>query len=294
MPDISDRYSVEPRAQDLISKRLMPLVTLIDQVNSLFDRGINAIADHPQPGAAAKVGLMLTSRLANDIRVCSLTSYLGYGLQALGFSATVLEVVGALAFVGCSDSRAVGWAEHADPKRTYPGKVCEGIDATMAALGISDPAVKDNWKLAYMDMCTAKHANPRLSLIHGLRIDSSDPWFSCGPDCSDFGICLSAQALWYAVNFGAFGIHIALAHCSEETLQAQLRAEARSINEHSRGLEEWYLEVTSPNSSPEKQASALSAETERLRFETEQLQSETERLRHEAQRMNGETRQFSE
>ena len=70
---------------------------------------MDAIAEHPRHGAAAKVGLILTSRLTNDLRVCSLSAQLGYGIQALVVGATIVEVAGALAYVGDSVSRAARW-----------------------------------------------------------------------------------------------------------------------------------------------------------------------------------------
>jgi hypothetical protein len=107
----------------------------------------------------------------------------------------------------------------------------------------------------YSFMCMAKHANPLLSLIHGLRIDSSGAGFACGPDHSDLGTSLSARALWYAVGFGAFGLYVALGHCSDIPLQTQLRTEALSINNSLRDLESWYLEVIKLESSPTVESS---------------------------------------
>jgi hypothetical protein len=96
MSSIRERLRDESSAQHQIGTRLGPLVTLIERMDSLYDRAITAIADHPRPGAATKVGLILTTRLANDLRVCSLTSQLGYGLQGLVLAGTVVELVGSL------------------------------------------------------------------------------------------------------------------------------------------------------------------------------------------------------
>jgi len=73
----------ESIAQDHLSSHLAPLVTLVEQMLSLNERAVDAIADHPRHGAVAKVGLILTSRLANDLRVCSLSAELGYGIQGI-------------------------------------------------------------------------------------------------------------------------------------------------------------------------------------------------------------------
>jgi len=250
MSSIRERLRDESRAQDHIRNRLEPLITLIEPMESLYDRAVNAIADHPIPGAAAKVGLILTTRLANDLRVCSLAGQLGYGLQALVLAGTVVELVGSLSYVGGSDSRAVTWAEHTDRRHTYPRKVVDGIEATLTALGIADHGARDNWQQAYAFMCMAKHANPFLSLLHGLRIFPSGGYHVCGPDSSDLGTMLSAQALYHAVGFGTAGVYVAVGRCSDNALQTQLRTEAHSISERLRGLESWFLQVTKPESPP--------------------------------------------
>jgi len=216
----------------------------------LHDRAITAILEDSRSGAAAKVGLILTTRLANDLRVCVLTSYRGYGLQSLALVGTVVELVGALSYVGHSDERAVAWAEHRDLRHTYPPRVVDGIDATLATLGFADPALRDNWKKAYELMCMAKHANPFLSLLHGLRIDAGAAYHVCGPDVSDLGLELAARALWYAVGFGTFGIMVGLGHCSDTDLQAELGNDAYWLNGRLRAIEPWYLQVIRAASSP--------------------------------------------
>lgn len=281
MSSLSECLRGESSAQQQICNRLGPLVTLIEYMDSLYDRAINAIAGHPQSGASAKVGLILTTRLANELRVCSLISQLGYGLQALVIAGTVVELVGVLSYVGEDDNRAVMWAEHTDRRRTYPPRVLDGIEAILIALGISDPAAKDNWQEAYSFMCMAKHANPFLSLLHGLRTDSSGAYHVCGPDVSDLGIYLSAQALWHLVGFGTAGIYVAAGHCSDDDIQTKLRTEARSISERLRGLEPWFLEEIKPESPLKsyKEASALSAEAQRLQSEAERFRRETKRIK---------------
>jgi hypothetical protein len=150
MSTVRNRLEAESSAQDHHSCFLGPLVTLVEQTISLYERALDAIAEHPRPGAAAKVGLILTARLANDLRVCSLSAQ-------------------------------------------------QGIEASLRSLGISSPTMKENWRQAYTFMCTAKHANPRLSLLNGLRIDASGFSYLCGPDPSAIGAGLSAEALYNAI-----------------------------------------------------------------------------------------------
>ena len=235
-----ERLDAESVAQHSISSSLGPLVTLIGQAVSLYERAARAIADHPRPGAAPKVGLILTARLSNDLLVCEISAQLGYGIQALSLGATVVELVGALSYVGESDQRAEEWARHSNQKRTYPRKVSEGIEAAAATLGMSSQHnMKENWQQAYTFMCTAKHANPRISLLNGLRIGPDGFYHSYGPDASAFGTWMSAEAMYYAIGFGMSGIFVALVHCSDQALQAQLRAEALRVLQARYVLESW-------------------------------------------------------
>jgi len=273
----------ESIARDPISSHLAPLVNLIEQTLSLYERAGDAIADYPRPRAAPRVSLILTSRLTNDLRVCSLSAQLGYGIQALLVGATVVELVGALAYIGVSDSRAENWAKHSNLRHSYPRKVEEGIEALLSALGISSPGAKENWYQTYTFMCTAKHGNPRISMLHGLRIDTSGFSYQRGPDPSVFGISMSAEALYNAIFFGAPGVYIALGHCREEALQSRLRNEALRLMGALHGLEPWLNELYKAA----KQESAdgvvsrcqSSAIVSQLNSETERLKRETERLK---------------
>jgi hypothetical protein len=289
MSAIRNRLEAESDAQDHISNYLAPVVTLVEQTISLYERALDAIGEHPRSGAAAKVGLILTARLANDLRVCLLSAQLGYGIQALGLGATIFELVGALCYVGDSESRAADWARHTDVRHTYPRRVDEGIEASLRSLGIFSPTMKENWSRAYTFMCTAKHGNPRISILHGLRVDPPGFSYSCGPDASAFGAGLSAEALYNAIFFGAPGVYAALGHCAEETLQAQLRAEALRLMECLHGLELWFSELfkaaqqeSSHGAVSQAQTSAivsqLDSETSRLKRETEGLERETDQL----------------
>jgi hypothetical protein len=233
---------------------------------------MDAMADHPRPGAAPKVGLILTSRLTNDLRVCSFSAQLGYGIRALLVGATIVEVVGALAYVGDSESPAAHWAEHSDLRHSYPRKVEEGIKALLSSLGISSPGAKENWYRAYTFMCTAKHGNPRILMLHGLRIDRSGCSYPSGPDCSAFGTPLSAEALYNAVFFGASGVYVAIGHCAEETLLAQLRAEALRITEDLHGLELWFTELFNAGQEESAQGVVSQVQTQAI---VSQLNSET-------------------
>jgi hypothetical protein len=90
-----DRLEAESVARAHVSGHRAPQVTMIDQTDSLDERVLDAIADHPRTGAAAKIGSVLTSRPANDLQVCSPSAQLGHGVQALLVGATIVELVDA-------------------------------------------------------------------------------------------------------------------------------------------------------------------------------------------------------
>lgn len=285
------RRGAESAARSDLGVRLKPLLSLAEELDLLFDRGIRAIAECPRPGPAAKVGLILTSRLANDVRASAVLSQVGYGLQGLVLASTVVEVVGALSYVGYDDSRASEWSAHRDFRHTYPRRVNDGIGATLEILGISDPTACENWKQGYQFMCMAKHTNPRLALLHGLQLDSSGEWrHAIGPDTQHLGARASASALWYSIAFGSMGIYVGLGHCGVDTPMKRLREEALELNNHLRRLEPWYLTIIQRTSDAaegdERQAQALMAEEERLQKETVRLRNQTEILRRETERLN--------
>ena len=218
---------IEVAAQRQVMASLGPLPELTSCIDALLQMEIESIGEHPTGGPACKVGLILVSRLANDLRVCSITASLGYGLQALGLAASLMEILGALAYVGENDSRAEAWARHPDRRRTYPPKVGMGIDAVLAALGIPDDA--EDWRRGYEFACMAKHANPRLSLLQGLHSLPSGLHHVIGPDTTPLGIFLAAEAINRAVVYGAAAAFVGASHCADDALRAMLIREAGRI-----------------------------------------------------------------
>ena len=233
----------EFQAQREVLKHFTPLAAQAARTDSLFERATIAIAEHPMPGPPAVVGLILLARLANDLRVCGITSSLGYGLQAFGLAACIMEILGALAFIGDSKDRAIKWAEHTDLRQSYPPRVTEGIDAALTALGIPDPAARDDWQKAYKHMCMAKHANPRLSMLQGLHTQPSGLHHVFGPDTTQLGVFLAAEALSRAVGYSTAAIFVAARHCSDESLRLLLRDESLDVRSKVLSLEPLLLQL---------------------------------------------------
>lgn len=227
----------ELEAQAQFFEQLRPLAELASRTDTLFEKATEALAEHPKTGSATKVGLILLARLSCDMRVCGMASSVGYGLQAMGLAASMMEILGALAYVGDSNERAAEWAKHADHRQSYPRKVSMGIDATLSALGLPDKAARDDWQKAYEFMCMAKHANPLLSMRQGLTDLPSGLHYVFGPDTTALGIFLSAEALNRAINYSAAAVFIVAHLCSDETSRVFLCREAISIRDDALSLE---------------------------------------------------------
>jgi hypothetical protein len=131
-------------------------------------------------------------------------------------------------------------------------------------------------------MCTAKHGNPRTSMLHGLRIDAGGFSYLRGPDPSDFGTSRSAEALYNAIFFGAPGVYVALGHCAKEALQAELRAEALRTMEALHGLESWLKELY--RAAKLESAEGVVSQGQQSTI-VSQLNSETEHLKRDTERM---------
>ncbi len=272
------REEAEGAARQSLETRLGPLLSLVQRLDSLFDRAFKAVADSPRPGAAAKVGLLLANRVANDIRCCVLLSRQGYGIQGLMLASSVFEAVGALAYVGCDDERATEWATHSDPRHTYPRRVSDGFAAIAWFIPQSNEDIAGNLAEGYEYVCRAKHANPVVALLHGLQTDPAEEWaFAVGPDAQYLGASASARALWYSVSLGSLAVSVTLGHCSADDTRGRLLRETMAVDHQRLQLERWYLTVIqrTSNAAPGDQM-----QVEELRAATKSLEAATRSLRH--------------
>lgn len=226
----------ELEAQRRLLNKIGSLSSLAVCMDALFELAAETIAEHPKAGAATKVGHVLVARLTNDFRVCSIASSLGYGLQALNLAASMMEILGALAYVGDDEVRAAEWARHTKRRKSYPEDLKAGREATLDALGISDPAARADWHTAYEFMCMAKHANPLLSLQQGLSAQPDGLAFVFGPDTTALGVFLSAEAFNRAIGYGTAAVFVYALLCSDKDSQILLRNEAAKIRDAAKSL----------------------------------------------------------
>ena len=148
-----------------------------------------------------------------------------------------MEILGALAYVGENEARAAEWAKHTDCQKSYPQKISDGREAALNALGISDPAARDDWRKAYQFMCMAKHANPLLSMKQGLIDHPDGLFFVFGPDTTALGVFLSAEALNRAIAYSTAAVFVYALSCSAEDSRLLLRKEARRIQDAANSLD---------------------------------------------------------
>lgn len=221
----------ELEAQRQLLNKIGPLSSLAKCTDALFEIAAETVAEHPKAGAATKVGHILVARLTNDFRVCSIASSLGYGLQAFNLAASMMEILGALAYVGANEVRAAEWANHAKRWKSYPEDLKAGREATLDALGISDSAARADWHKAYEFMCMAKHANPKLSMLQGLNARPDGLSFVFGPDTTALGVFLSAEAFNRAIGYSTAAVFVYALLCSDKDSQLLLRNEAVRIRD---------------------------------------------------------------
>lgn len=240
---------------------------------------------------------VLAARLANDVRVCSIASRFGYGLQAMGLAATVQEVVGALCYVGEDEARAHKWATHTNRRKTFPPTVKDGINAAAAVLDITEAArdrLRDQWQRVYTALCMGKHANPTVTMDQGLRVFPNGAYFVQGPDITELGAKYSCFALFWAVDFGLVGAYAFARCCSDQGLRAQLQNDALMMNREIEDVVPLLKDLMPVPSAESEQPEPepLQLETKRLRQESEHFRSETERLRREIECLRRETQRL--
>jgi hypothetical protein len=241
------RSQEEGQSQQYIYENLKPYYLLFDDILQIFDITIRVIGQYPRYSPSSKVGFILLTRLENEIRVCTILSQMGYGLQALVNASSVMEIVGALSYIGINDKRAEHWAMHMDKKHSFPNAF-EGITAILNQLEIINPKAINNWHKAYEFMCMSKHINPILAMNYGLRQISNGIYSSPrGPDSSKIGILLSAETMYMIIKISLVGITLVTDHCRRNILNEIILANVNKIGLRVNELEDWFENIINEN-----------------------------------------------
>lgn len=253
---IGDIGSVEGDIQRYFALGLGSFLALGDQTYVLLERSLELVAGRPRSDentvASTKVCVVLAARLQNDLRVCSIVSSRGYGLQAMGLAASMLETAGTLFYVGQNEKRAIEWAKHSDHAHSHPRTINERISAiTDSAPQHVAETLGRQYRGAYKSLCMAKHSNPQLAMEQGLRTELDDPelldtFFTVGPDASRIGVKNAAYALFWAIDFALLGLRALLRCCSDEAMRAQISEGVDELGRQLCDLEQNLARLMSP------------------------------------------------
>lgn len=185
--------------QEKLAKHLrlntLTLDTMAFTVNSFPPTPISAFKQ------SSKVVLMLLNRMSDDIRTAGLLSSLGYPLQAAALIADCHESAFTVLTVGSDDELGDKWINHGDPKCTPLNSTMDVIRKGYQNLGEPDVNTQTEREYkTYRTLCHAKHSNPLMQKLHGLRVEGNRIILSNGPDASEEAIILASWTLEHAAH----------------------------------------------------------------------------------------------
>jgi hypothetical protein len=150
---------------------------------------------------SSKVVLMLLNRMSVDIRAAGLLSCLGYPLQATALIADCHESAFTVLYIGFDDMLADKWINHNDPKSLVFGNVKDVIWKGYQNLKVSDVNLETESEYkTYRTLCHAKHSNPLMQKLYGLREEDNRFILTNNPDSSEEAIRLASWTLEHAAH----------------------------------------------------------------------------------------------
>lgn len=152
---------------------------------------------------SSKVVLMLLNRMSGDIRTAGLLSCLGYPLQATALIADCHESAFTVLCIGSDDALGNKWINHDDPKKVGNVKdvIRKGYENLKMANKVADVDLETEREYkTYRTLCQAKHTNPLLQKLHGLREEGNRFILTNNPDSSEEAISLASWTLEHAAH----------------------------------------------------------------------------------------------
>lgn len=133
--------------------------------------------------------------MSDDIRTAGLLASLGYPQQAATVIAACHETAFTVLSMGSDDGLADEWIKHDDPKNSFD-KVKPVIRKGYQNLNERnvDSETEREYR-TYATLCHAKHTNPLMQKLHGLRIEGNQISLTNGPDSSEQAIILASWIL---------------------------------------------------------------------------------------------------
>lgn len=142
-----------------------------------------------------KISLVMTARIANDLRCITHTSRFGYGTQSCAIAANIWELVWQLVWVTRTQAEADEWlkVKHFTSGGPDPNKC---LVKYLKEKGVPDYENQAKTERAvYGKLCALKHGNPRSFSFHAVDDWQDTGTVRLGPDLSEFGqkaICFAS------------------------------------------------------------------------------------------------------
>ena len=164
---------------------------------------------------SSKVVMMLLNRMSNEIRTAGLLSWHGYTLQSAALIADCHEIAFSVLCVGSDDTEAQKWIDHNDPTRMPFGDVKSLTRRGLENLNVCDAEGQTEREyITYRQLCWAKHGNPILQKLHGLRSEGNQIGVFNGPDTSEESVKVGCYTLEHAAHLA----YLALASFADNHL----------------------------------------------------------------------------
>lgn len=145
---------------------------LVPELTRFGNRLVGSIEPGVEGLTAQHAVAILLTRVLTELQAVAHLTTLGYPVQALTLTGTMLEVCHAASYIGADEDRATQWYEHTDTRSSYPRSVKAAIAALAARIEAPKVAELREYEVIYRQICMAKHAHPialgqTTTVLHG-------------------------------------------------------------------------------------------------------------------------------
>jgi hypothetical protein len=184
-----------------LARELADWFTLVPELTDFMGRLVASVDLAPgEPGAVHALATLL-ARVTTELQAATHLVRLGYPLQALSITGTMLELMHTAGYIGDSAARAAEWFAHDDPTRSYPPSLKKAITAVAAKIGAPPEALTREYEVIYRQICMAKHGNPLAFGETTLLSDEDSVYLIVGPHHSERMLRLASVALQYSTRY---------------------------------------------------------------------------------------------
>lgn len=133
---------------------------LVPDLTRFGNRLVSSIEPCADGLTAQHAVAILLTRVLTELQAVAHLTTLGYPVQALTLTGTMLEVCHAASYTGADEDRATQWYEHTDTRSSYPRSVKAAIAALAERIEALKAAEVREYEVIYRQICMAKHAHP--------------------------------------------------------------------------------------------------------------------------------------